>query len=569
MKQRTATTEPASPPKRTIWLKAAILIALALTPVVVLAVRFGGLSAAPTGTVLPSSANKQESTTPTVTKPDQQPSNPLEAVPLAARNRGRKLVVGFTDPVISLDPSLATGDGETILAALTCEPLARISVDGTLENRLADSWTIDPTTRAIRLRLRSAAEFEDGSPVRPADIVNSYRRLFDDERSKHRLPRFPGLQTVESEQDELVFIFAEWADPDPFCLTLPIAGDSADGGKQIGSGPYRLVERDASVIRLTLRDSSALQNAEKSIGSIELRAIDSADRSQMLREGLLDIATGTWDLRMQTRAVRLPGSQFLTHADQTSVLLLINPDAPEGENSNGFLPEERMALITACADELSQGWPAESFTAEAPIWDRLGSRILTLTYPADQIGASVDWDGLVARLSEQLAEDQVEIKLDPVPLQDLELRLEERSFELMLWPVAQDRIIPETLRPLGSVRPDLTDCLPVARRTAVDIISQRLRLVHPSAPDDPLAQTIGNWYDNIESLTLVEPQTAQQPGVSSPEASTEISLPAEAISRTSEVISGLSDGIGGSDNPASASTSSALPSPASAASTSS
>jgi len=80
----------------------------------------------------------------------------------------------------TLDPALATSEVETGIIRQVWEPLLKPSPGlGGLEPAAAEAWQVSPDGLTYTFRLRAAARYSDGEPVRAQDFVYAWRRIID------------------------------------------------------------------------------------------------------------------------------------------------------------------------------------------------------------------------------------------------------------------------------------------------------------------------------------------------------------------------------------------------------
>ncbi len=72
---------------------------------------------------------------------------------------------------------LLRNDSDNLIMSLVYDPLTVPALGAPVAPRLAKSWSADPTQREWTFTLADGAVFSDGSPVRPADVVYSLKRL--------------------------------------------------------------------------------------------------------------------------------------------------------------------------------------------------------------------------------------------------------------------------------------------------------------------------------------------------------------------------------------------------------
>ena len=237
-----------------------------------------------------------------------------ESVPVAPPSRGRRaalggialllvgvLVVagwpagrgGAIAPVVAADTSTVTivagapssidpahhGDlGSASYVSQLYETLTAVDPDLRIQPALAEGWTIADGGRQVTFTLRPDLTFSDGSALVAADVVHSWRRLFDprdpsplasliaDVKGARDLltgaSTDPATLGVRADGDRTVIVDLERGGGDlpgivsgaPFAVVPPSAGAAElmpDPGNLVGSGAYTLerVDSDAFVLK--------------------------------------------------------------------------------------------------------------------------------------------------------------------------------------------------------------------------------------------------------------------------------------------------------------------------------
>jgi peptide/nickel transport system substrate-binding protein len=94
--------------------------------------------------------------------------------------RGGRLIATYrTEPAFH-NRLVATGSADELLARLTQAPLVRVNRQtGEVQPRLAESWTSSPDGLTWTFQLRKGVKFSDGTPFTAADVVFTFRALYD------------------------------------------------------------------------------------------------------------------------------------------------------------------------------------------------------------------------------------------------------------------------------------------------------------------------------------------------------------------------------------------------------
>jgi len=208
-------------------------------------------------------------------------------------------------PIVSIDPqSVGSSIADPILK-LVFEPLVRIDETLKVVPALAESWEIDSIRRSIRFRLRKGVKFHHGRELTSEDVLHSLRRFIESERpGAHRFLNYKEIARNELAVDSTIVINSKHElsirlntlDFDSYLRSLSVSDayivphDLASGAG-IGTGPYRLIDRDKVRHKIRLeRVAPSLKNSpqtiqfevipsSKIVGAMEAGEIDEFDTS--------------------------------------------------------------------------------------------------------------------------------------------------------------------------------------------------------------------------------------------------------------------------------------------------
>jgi peptide/nickel transport system substrate-binding protein len=112
-------------------------------------------------------------------RPDQPAAAPTTAA-AEAPARGGELVASFRGEPNTYNRYVDRQAAADLLALLTQAPLIHVNrTTDALEPWLADSWTVSPDLLTYTLKLRQGITFSDGAPFTSADVLFSFRALYD------------------------------------------------------------------------------------------------------------------------------------------------------------------------------------------------------------------------------------------------------------------------------------------------------------------------------------------------------------------------------------------------------
>jgi ABC-type transport system substrate-binding protein len=129
----------------------------------------------------------------------------------------------------------ARGAAARLVSALVHERLVDVGPGGTLVPGLAEGWTESAEGREVTIRLRAAAVFHDGAPVRPFDVARSLHAFL-------RSPA-PAAGRLAAALDGLAYgddaVVLRLRDPFPLALAALAAPEAAVTSPQgAGAGPF-------------------------------------------------------------------------------------------------------------------------------------------------------------------------------------------------------------------------------------------------------------------------------------------------------------------------------------------
>lgn len=195
-----------------------------------------------------------------------------------------------------LDPHLANLFNEAARAKAMFDKLAELGSDVSPQPRLAEKWEPNADFTVWRITLRQA-EFHDGRPVRPQDVLASYTRISDPDKtfrakSSLALIDLPGSRAVGDRVIEfrLKRPFAEFPNVLAAFGTYIIPEGITDFSKPVGSGPFSFVSWQPGSSTLLKRNPNYWEGAPH-IDELEfLIANEESARANALLGGQVEYA---------------------------------------------------------------------------------------------------------------------------------------------------------------------------------------------------------------------------------------------------------------------------------------
>lgn len=139
-----------------------------------------------------------------------------------------------------LDPYECEGLNNRVILSFVYEPLFAVSASCSLENVLAEDWSVSDDGKTTTVRIRPGVLFHDGSELSAGDAVYSLEASRDSVYYGKRLYKVESMEALD--EYTLVFTTSCAYECLPLLLDIPIvkAPDGESGGEfPVGTGPYR------------------------------------------------------------------------------------------------------------------------------------------------------------------------------------------------------------------------------------------------------------------------------------------------------------------------------------------
>jgi peptide/nickel transport system substrate-binding protein len=224
----------------------------------------------------------------------------LVAAFAAGSARSATLRIGMQDDPDTLDPAQSTAYITQMVMMSLCDRLVDLDAKGAYTPALATGWQLSPDARALTMKLREGAPFQNGEPFDADAVAWNIARYKDITRSRHVAEGKPisnvvvvDPHTVRIEMAEpyapLLAVLSNWYG----MMLAPQAGAAA--GKDIRAhpvcvGPYRF-ERQVAQDRIVLRRAENYWNpGVQAVDEVQYLTIpDATVRMANLRARALDI----------------------------------------------------------------------------------------------------------------------------------------------------------------------------------------------------------------------------------------------------------------------------------------
>jgi peptide/nickel transport system substrate-binding protein len=253
----------------------------------------------------------------------------LVLVGIGAWARTRPHYGGTLRVEIAGDPWGESRNGPDGLARrLVLDGLTRLGSDGTVQPALAVAWTAEDFDHRWQFRLRSGVQFQDGSPLTAAAIVQSLNLSCNANcpwTAIHAVG-FSVVFTGDSPMANLPALLAE----DDFRIALPETAGGSASSAPIGTGPFRVTGSSNGTLMLAANDGC--WQGRPFLDSIEIR-VDRAVRDQWL-----DLSLGRADVvEVPPEDLRQAQQQRLTIVQSPPVELLALEISDSGALANPML----------------------------------------------------------------------------------------------------------------------------------------------------------------------------------------------------------------------------------------
>lgn len=254
----------------------------------------------------------------------------------SAQTPPSKVVAAISSDIATLDPTIYHAIISFHARLNIFDSLTDIGPDSSVVPRFATKWEKSEDAKTWTFTLRTGAKFHNGEPVTVDDVIYSYQKIMDDEKSPTRVyvSNIASIDKVSESQIRfnLKSSFAPFDRNASLIAIIPKKafldmGAEAFGKKPVGSGPYRMVNwvKDD---RMEFEAFDGWWGGAPSIKQVVLRPVPSeAARSAALASGEVDIVPALPPALIQTLGNR-PGVKVKISDGYKVVYLGFNPADP-------------------------------------------------------------------------------------------------------------------------------------------------------------------------------------------------------------------------------------------------
>ncbi len=447
-------------------------------------------------------------TEPQVVEMDDQSA--LAVINPSALARKNHIIVGVDEPITRINPLYATGTGENDAAALIFESLVQLDESRQVNLELAESYTFDAAGHQIVFMLRNDHYFRDGRAVEARDVVMTYKMIlansYDGQLQGH-LSAITGIKPDPANAGKVIFQLADWvSEPDMAWFTVGVLKSDAypvDLAKVYtlglntptpeGSGPFELSEQSAERTVLTLRPGFGGE-----ITTIEFQRIDSAEKFNLLKSGVIDLAYTIWDARLKERLDSLEAYTWKKY-EATAAFALINR-TPGGSSVLQSIEQQDAVFAALAGMQATPGDPEI-------LADLSASQLSCYFYKGIDANGLAENREMAERALQPLQQKGLQLEFVAADWPDLASRALEGRFDLMVIPTPANERLPATSalldRPETGALIGSANTMVAATETHAILVSRRLRQVTLNPHSRPLATSSLSWTDRIENIRFL------------------------------------------------------------------
>lgn len=212
----------------------------------------------------------------------------------------------------TLDPALSAGKVPFHLTRQFGDTLVRITPEGEVENRLAESVESSDDLTKWYFRIRKGVEFHNGEALTPEDVIKTLQRHSDESSQSQAVGLLRDIEALDVDGDavavtlkapnaDFVYNMAERQ------LVIQRGGGFDDPGDGNGTGPYRITEARPGTRYLAEKFENYWDDESGHFDAIETLIInDTTARNSALQSGQVDMIN-TVDPKMAKLIARASG----------------------------------------------------------------------------------------------------------------------------------------------------------------------------------------------------------------------------------------------------------------------
>jgi ABC-type transport system substrate-binding protein len=220
------------------------------------------------------------------------------------------LKIGIVTPQ-SLDPAIASNDGELLIIRSLHDYLVEILPDRTIGPNLATDWTVSEDGLTYTFNLVEGVKFHDGSDFSSADVVSTFNHLKEAESPALNL--LGEFEVSAPDAKTVVFTLTQPNADFLYGIGDRFASIEKEGDNLVGTGPFVVSENESDHLTVT-KNPDYWQEGKPLLDSVTFSFIDDpVTQVNALRSGDVDFI------------FKISPDQISTLESDSSVTVLIKP----------------------------------------------------------------------------------------------------------------------------------------------------------------------------------------------------------------------------------------------------
>jgi peptide/nickel transport system substrate-binding protein len=273
-----------------------------------------------------------------------------------------KLGLGGGESTDSLDPAQALAQVAFHITRCFGETLMDVNPDGTLDMRLAESFSSSPDAKIWTFKIRQGVKFHNGATMTAADVLETMRRHSDENSKSGALGIMKGITDMRAEGDDTFVVELAEANSDlPYLLSDYHLVIQPGGGRDnptagIGTNAYRVVEEEPGVRYAFERFEEYWDKSRGHFDRIEMAVInDATARNSALQSGQVHIVNQVAP-RVAKLLGRAPGLSVKNVASRGHYVFIMHCDTAPFDNNDLRLALKYAINREEMLDKILQGY---------------------------------------------------------------------------------------------------------------------------------------------------------------------------------------------------------------------
>lgn len=202
-----------------------------------------------------------------------------------------KMGLGGGESTDTLDPGLADSKVAGAVNRQWGDMLVRVTPDGQLEPRLAESFSANADATEWTFAIRQGVKFHDDSDMTADDVVATLKRHSDENSKSGALGIMQGISEITTDGQNVVLKLATGNADLPYLLSdyhlvIQPKGGVDDPNTGIGTGPYKLTSAEAGIRYVFEKHAADWDTTRGHYDGVEIIVInDSTARNSALQSG--------------------------------------------------------------------------------------------------------------------------------------------------------------------------------------------------------------------------------------------------------------------------------------------